>query len=267
MRELVLREGTKYGGIHFVFESREEFRKKYPEAKLWKWNTVEALESEVGDWFEAEDGFIVQLLQKYDIIRQGITATRCFRFPQGTWGVHRKVNGEYKFPNFYAYFTCGDKSSLSHRPPVHRVADYVKIRFAAMVMAGMDVRQAYRTNFQTDGRRFLTQHQLDSKIVRLFMDPVVQKEIKQHVAAFKDDVKNDITLRDVVDKIKSHWTNVKPGSAQELRAIEFMMEVHDVVAVDESTGRKKIINRGDRDIQDAEFTEESAPRLGPQNED
>jgi len=263
LREFVAREGSKYAGIHKVYESREEFRKENPIAKLYKWNTEEYMAIETGDWTEAEDGLIVQLLYRYNINRLERLQTIVFRFPQGSFGVYHRMDGTWRYPQFYAMFTNGHKGSLSHSS--NRQSDFDKIRFAAMVMAGMDARQAYRSVFQSNGRRFLTAGQLNSKVVRLFMDPIVQKEIKQHVVAFKDNVKGDITLKDVVDKIKSHWGSVKPGSAQEMKAIEFMMEIHDVVAVDESTGRKKIINRGDN-IEDAEFTEESAPRLGPSDE-
>ncbi len=262
MREFLCRPNTKHAGIHNIYDSVEEFRKYFPETKLYKWSEGNCLESEPGDWVQAEDGFIVQILERYTATNKvSHRPTYAFRFPMGTFGVYVRMDGTIRFPLFYAQFTNGNKTSLSGLSSSYRSNDYAKVRFAAMILAGMDPRQALRVNFQA-ARRFLTQHQIETKIIRLFMDEVVRKEIRKSVEAFKDDIKQRISMADIIEKITKHWNNVKPGSSQELAAINFMMEIHDVLVVDEVTRRKKVINKGD--IEEAQFKEdnEPAPQLG-----
>jgi hypothetical protein len=263
LRRFVCRPGGKYAGEHKVYDSIEEFKKHQPQSKLYRWNTQEFMNIETGDWLEAEDGFIVQLLSRRVMMsKDSVTKRDIFRFPQGTFAVHQLKSGIYKFAVFYAQFTNGDKSSISGKQYTAREADFPKIRFAAMVCAGMSPHMAFRNVFQP-GKRFLTRQQIEKKILRLFMDPVVRKEIESNMLAFKDKIKHDIKLEDVINKIKSHWQSVKPGSAQEMSAIEFMMEIHEVLVIDETSKRRKVINKMD-DAEEAEILAEGipAPLLG-----
>ena len=268
MREFVCRPNTKFAGIHPIYDSYEEFRIAQPIAKLWKWGQELIVDSVVGDWFQAEDGYIVQLLQKYDMHNKAkVTYVTCYRFPMGTFGVTKRVDGSIRYPLFYAQFTMGIKGRLATNSyDGLNTSQYAKVRFAAMVMAGADPRTAYKSCMPA-GKRFLTRTQLEKKIMRLFMDPVVGKEIKQHVKAFKDELAQKITLNDIIEKIQNHWKNVKPGSSQELAAINFAMEFHDVVVTDEATGKKKMINKGDEVQEDYELEDSTPfPALGPKED-
>ena len=268
MREYLLRGKSKYEGVHIIYDTIEEFHRLMPIAVVWKWAIDDLInQGDIGDWIQAEDGYIVQLLNRYPIKKKDKPITTyAFRFPMGTFGASIRVDGSVKYPQFYAQFTTADKNSMSGKSRALRSNDINKVRFAMMVLAGMDPRKAYRAAF--DNRRFLTMAQIDHKIMRLFMDEIVRDEIKQSVVAFKDDIKKKIPMSKVIEKIVSHWDGVKSGSSEEQKAIEFMMEIHDVVIVDGSTGKRKITNK----IEDAEEAElidsqNPAPRLGPSVED
>ena len=111
MREFFQR-GGKFGGMHPIYDNYDEFRLAQPIAKLWKWGQEDVKDSEVGDWFQAEDGFIVQLLDKYPMkTKAQVTFVMCYRFPQGTFGARMHVDGTIKYPLFYAMFTCGKKTA------------------------------------------------------------------------------------------------------------------------------------------------------------
>lgn len=265
MRYFYCRPGTKYEGEHKIYDNKAEFEKHEPQAKLYRWARDSTIVTEMvtGEWVEAEDGYIVQLLARgYVKSRNGYSVTETFRFPMGTFGVARRKDGTFKFPHFYAQFTNGDKSSLSGKTRSSRMGDFPKVRFAAMVCGGMAPHMAFRSNFQ-EGKRFLTQFQIEKKILRLFMDPVVRDEINRHVIAFKDKIKDQITLDMIVERIIQHWNNVKPGTKQDQNAIEMLMEIHDVMVIDDTTKRKKIINKVD-DADEAEYRIENnpAPELG-----
>lgn len=267
MREYLLREGTKYAGVHTIYDTIEEFHRLMPVAVVWKWAIDDLInKAEIGDWIQAEDGYITQLLNRYPIkTKDKPVAVHAFRFAMGTFGVRIRVDGTARYPQFYAQFTTADKGSMGGKCRALRSQDFNKIRFAMMVLAGMDPRKAYRAAFKN--YTFLTINQIDHKIMRLFMDEVVRNEIKQSVIAFKDDIKKKIPMSKVIDKIISHFDDVKAGSGEEQKAIEFMMEIHDVVIVDGSTGKRKITNK----IEDAEEAElidsqNPAPQLGPSEE-
>lgn len=268
MREFYLRPGTKYAGIHNVYEGYEEFRKHEPVAKLHKWARDDVRQAQIGDWVEAEDGLIVQLLQKYQVPknpepdRPVVTA---FRFPMGTFGARQRKDGTTKYPQFYAQFVKADKGTMANSSRSTRSRDYNKVKFAALISAGMDARKAIRIAFP-ECRGFLTQHQIETKILRLLMDEVVRGELSEHAKEFKDEAQKLIPLERLLDEIKEYFDNVKKGTAEHKKAIEFGMEMHDVLVKDES-GKRRIAKKRINELPEAEQIEESAPLLGNDKDD
>lgn len=267
MRIFHCRPGTKFAGDHKIFENKEECLKEIPNAKIWRWAIDDMLPAEIGDWVQAEDGYVVQILDRYMMTNKKTQLTTfAYRFPMCTQGVSERKDGTYRYPQFYAQFTTGSKGSFSQRPRSFRSNEYSKIRFAALIIAGVPPTLALKQS--SNDFRFKTQHQIESKIRRLLMDPLVQNEMKKNVEAFKDKLKGNITMDQIVERITSHWKHVKSGSAQELKAIHFMLEVHDIEVVDEKTGKKKLLNRkSEEEIDEAEVIEEetSAPPLGKED--
>ena len=261
MREYLVRKG-KYKGLHIIYENADEFMKATGNPKPRRWAVDDITQSVTGDWIQAEDGYVTQILYYFQFKDK---RTWVFRFPMGSFAAWRGKTGITKYRQFYAMFSVPNKGTLSQvNYSTSRMKDITKLRFATLVIAGMPLRDAL-VIANPIYKHTLNIYQAESKIRRLLMDEVVQAEIKRHVEAFKDDVKEVITLKDIVDRIKRHWDNVQKGSAQELKAIEFAMQIHDAITPDERGRGKRINNIGD--TEEAKFTEEAAPLLGEQGKD
>jgi hypothetical protein len=106
MREYVIREGSMYAGTHNVYENPDECRSalKNPDMIIRKWAVDNYKKYEVGDYLQAEDGYVVQILaireMKSKKQRQG--RTTFIRFPMGTFAVYEKADRTVNYPRFYA---------------------------------------------------------------------------------------------------------------------------------------------------------------------
>lgn len=255
MREYKIREGSRYEGTHIVYDHPEEFKKHNKTKKLFVWNESNIKDLEIGDWVVAEDGFVTQCLN----IRKQIDQYRtCYfiRFPMGTFVVYLGKKG-FKYYRFYAMFTSPDKNSISNRSRAHRSNNHLKLRFASMVSGGAEPIKAYLIAFNV--KNTLTWEQLNRKVTHLFMDEVVQGELKSAMQQFKQDISAEITIADLLKKIKSYWDNVKPGSAQEFRAIQLAMRAHNVNIEEKQPAQKKLTKSEARKIQEAEYTDDTPP--------
>jgi hypothetical protein len=136
MREYTVREGSMYSGTHTIYENEVEFRSNTsnPDIKLHRWATDDFKDYQVGDYVQAEDGYLVQLLALKEMKskKQRKGRTVFIRFPMGTFAVYEKADGTVHYPRFYAQFTTGDKGSASGRSRSNFTGskDEAKRRFA-----------------------------------------------------------------------------------------------------------------------------------------
>ncbi len=233
MREYVIREGSMYAGIHNVYENAEECRSvlKHSNVIIHKWSIDDYKQYQVGDYVQAEDGYVVQVLvireMKSKKQRQGRTVF--IRFPMGTFAVYEKADGTVNYPRFYAMFTAGDKASAGGRSRTNFTgnADEAKKRFATLIAEGFDHKDAFRTAFNY--YRILTPSQIEKKITKLFNDKVVIQELRELIKPYNDSIKNKFPDKLLLKHLSDLLSKCKKGSLQHRENLRFIMALRGII--------------------------------------
>lgn len=259
MRNYRLR-GGKYEGIHIIYDSREEFLKHHPDTPIKPWTELPYDGYETGDWVEAEDGYIIQILKAVTFINKMNRETRFVRVPMGTFTICRLVNGTFRYSRMYAQFTVPDKSSGSKIRSGERCAtDLVveaKKRFGMMVAAGTYVKKAFLIAFPQRG--MLTTSQIAKKVTKLFGDPIVMEQINQSLVMFKDELDEKFTNSKILEMIEEHVKNVKAGSQTEQNMIKWLMELKSLTRKTKQ-GVRLVADAQENDVEDATILPEGDP--------
>ena len=232
MREYVIREGSMYAGTHNVYENADECRSALmnPNMIIHKWAVDDYKNYEVGEYVQAEDGYVVQVLtireMKSKKERKG--RTTFIRFPMGTFAVYEKADGTVKYPRFYAMFTAGDKGSAAgrSRSKFTGSADEANKRFANLIVEGFDHRDAFRAAFGY--YRLLTPSQIERKITKLFKDKIVLEELHKLLEPYNENLKSKFPDKMLLDHLKDLLDKCKKGSAHHRENIMFILKLRGV---------------------------------------
>ncbi len=233
MREYTIREESMYSGIHLLYENEKEFRSSLPHTnvKLHTWAVDDYREYTVGDYIQAEDGYIVQILviKEMKSKKQRKGRTVFIRFPMGTFAVYEKADGTVNYPRFYAQFTTGDKGSAGGRSRSNFTGskDEAKRRFANMIFQGFDKRNAFRIAF--DYYRIITPSQIEGKITKLLQDKLVLSELRKLMDPQQVILKKEFPDDMLLSHIKELLKYCKKGSPQHRKSIEFILALRGIV--------------------------------------
>jgi hypothetical protein len=233
MREYSIREGSMYAGTHNVYENPDECRASLnnPELKIHKWNVDNYRNFQVGDYVQAEDGYIVQILAIREMKSKKKRKGRCLfiRFPMGTFAVYERVDGTVNYPRFYAQFTTGDKGSVGGRSRTNFTgnADEAKKRFANLIVEGFEHKDAFRAAFGY--YRILTPSQIEKKITKLFKDKVVIEELRQLIEPYNDSIKNTFSDELLLKHLSDLLSKCNKGSAAHRENIRFILTLRGIL--------------------------------------
>jgi len=233
MREYVIREGSMYAGTHNVYENPDECRSviQNPGINIHKWGVDDYKQFQVGEYVQAEDGYVVQILviREMKSKKQRKGRTTFIRFPMGTFAVYEKADGTVNYPRFYAMFTAGDKASAGGRSRSNFTgnADEAKKRFATLVAEGFDHKDAFRTAF--GHYRILTPSQIEKKITKLFKDDVVIQELRELIQPYNDSIKNIFSDKLLLKHLKDLLSNCKQGTAEHRENLMFIMALRGII--------------------------------------
>ena len=233
MREYVIREGSMYEGTHNVYENADECRSavQNPGINIHKWGVDDYKQFQVGEYVQAEDGYVVQILviREMKSKKQRKGRTVFIRFPMGTFAVYEKADGTVSYPRFYAMFTAGDKASAGGRSRTNFTgnADEAKKRFATMVAEGFDHKDAFRTAFNY--YRWLTPSQREKKITKLFRDDVVIEELRELLQPYNDSINNKFPDKLLLKHLDVLLTNSAKGSRQHRENLRFIMALRGLI--------------------------------------
>src|SRR4030067_1958872 len=147
MRYFCCRPGTFYEGEHTIYESRKEFIDTNPSLKYFQWNRCNVEELQNGDWIEAEDGYIVQLLKIVPRYNKSSQLTYFVRVPMGTFTIYKRADGTYKWARFYAMFSNGDSNSASNKMRGNLPKTTEIVKFSTYVIAGIHPIKAFKAVF------------------------------------------------------------------------------------------------------------------------
>jgi hypothetical protein len=233
MREYLIREGSMYAGTHNVYENPDECRAalKNPKINIHKWSLDDYKKFQVGDYVQAEDGYIVQILGIREMVskKQKKGRTVFIRFPMGTFAVSEKVDGKVKYPRFYAMFTAGDKASAGGRSRSNFTgnADEAKKRFANLIVEGFEHKDAFRAAFGY--YRILTPSQIEKKITKLFKDEVVIQELRELIQPYNESIKKTFSDNLLLKHLSELLSKCKKGSAQHRENIRFILTLRGIL--------------------------------------
>jgi hypothetical protein len=224
MREYRVRFGN-FEGSHAIYESVAEFKKENPDIPIRRWELgMDYKAIQVGDWIEAEDGYIVQVL-KVALLKSDKYVRTAIRFPMTNIICYDRVNKPPRIPQFYAMFSHSNKGSFAHYPSNFGGRDSAHmIMWAELVLNGMHPFDAYRVVY--NDKKYYTGAQMMHKIIKLIHNRHVRKAIMSFINSFSKKLKAEISEDDVVKKIKQHWDAVKAGSTGELAAIKLVKEIY-----------------------------------------
>ena len=223
MREFHILVGM-YQGDYPIYEGIEEFHKYHPDKPFRLWGRDQnPFDFKIGDWVEALDGYIIQLL--YTKKMNHARGCYAMRFPMGTFTSFLLVSGVWKYSKLYAQFTAGDLNSLSGKSYQNRtkLQSWKKEKFAKLVAMGIQPHTAY---IQAD-YPWRSKYNIMAKIGALLMDEEVVDIVKQNNMMYLDKIKEDETFSDenMVEYVKDFMKHVRRGSQVHLNSIVPLLQL------------------------------------------
>lgn len=268
MRVVTIRRGL-YKGEHTVYDSPDEAVKHGIEPKT-PWHRKDI---QVGDWVVADDGYVVQTLNRKPIINKRHKSgqfTDTFRFPQGIFYAYYNRHGEKRITkNFYAQVTNNNKSSLGNTPSLGRFMTIRKREFVTLVQMGFDMYSAYMKAFNVKGS---SMPYITIQINKLLMDKQIQEELMQVLRPFMDAItirvkelsKYDNLNQLLIDKtaklLVQETKNIKDQALVLKLSYEMFGKLLKIVEV-EDKGTHRM-----RNISEAHYEEVSPPPLNEPHE-
>jgi hypothetical protein len=210
-------------GEYAVYDSVEEFRRYLPEAKMHRWGEGDIADYHKGDFVEALDGYVVQILHTLILKTKNPTRfTTLIKFPQGTFGVYTGIKG-VKFPNFYAQFAMMNKNRMSQRNDTDHHKEKEKKRFALMLCQKINPYEAYKMCFNQIGYKSV--EVIERRIQELLTDPVVIEEIKDFMSTFTKKAQEVFTEEVIIGELKKLLEGSTPGSQNHRENLLFTLKV------------------------------------------
>lgn len=226
----------RYEGEYAIYDSVEEFRRYCPEAVMHRWGEGNVSDYRKGDFVEALDGYVVQILHTLELptSKYGYFTT-LIKFPQGTFGVYTGAKG-VKFPNFYAQFTMMNKNRLSQSRDKDHHKEKEKKRFALMLCQKINPYEAYKICFNQIGYKSV--EVIERRIQELMTDPVVIEEIRDFMSTFTQKAQETFTEEVIIGELKKLLAESAPGSQNHRENLLFVMKATGWLDAAPKTGPK-----------------------------
>lgn len=247
-------ERSRFYGEHIVYDSEKEFETEHPGVQWRIWGNGDPADWEIGDWFRADDGYIIELLGiKYFPAKTEVEhGTYFFRVPMGTfacwWVFSRK---KWKWRQLFAQFSVPSKNSASQISRIYHGGHIEKIKFANLIIAGINPTTAVRMTFPNLHR--LTKSQLLIKAAKLMADEVVQTEIRLQIDKFKNDIVDKFGDKRLLEELDSLLTHSKKGTDAHRSNIQFIMELRGLYSTQKNS--KKLPEGEDTDYTEVPQSE------------
>lgn len=234
MREFTVRKGN-FAGIHRIYDSEQEC---YDNEGLWPKKPWYDLKNEIGNWIVADDGFVCQILHKYELPNRRII----FRFPFISRSVYyRKRDDAWVAQTLYTYLTTSNKNSLV-APGYNRVLgasmNKNKKRWLSLVMSGLDPLVATKMSFPiTRNVQYMTE--------KLFMDKAIIKQVNKELKSLKEQLDEEAALvgmtfeQMVVQKLMSALQANAKGVSDLIKQAGLGLKILDLIKENKVTDAKE----------------------------
>lgn len=226
-RQVRVRRG-KHAGFHTIYNSVKSFKEDYantePKHPWW--------ESDVGDWVIADDGFVVQVLDKYELVNKKYhkdrhLMTRCktyvFIFCNKTTSAYVRKDGSVHASRYLGSYVSLQRNHMSNDyNPLGKTLTERKKQFILLVVAGhtpaIAYMKAYKKPFSVAKRNGY----------RLAMqDEQVMSEIERHIKRdlLRDMESKGITPEYLMMKLKDTIDNNKENSQVRAGVLLFLTKL------------------------------------------
>jgi len=242
MRLFYVREGSKFEGEYPIYEGKEEFERYNPGVPYYRWareeNPLECIK--IGNWIEAEDGYIVQILN-FRVMGQG---SIFIKVPMGTFPIWKLVKGTWKWSKLYAQFTNGDMYKANGKRGTAKNTTIT--RFVSLVIAGVHPLKAYDI---ATGKPSVHSR---AKILHILKTKEFKMEMQNQLVPFKEKLSSKFSEDMLIKELESLIKNSRPGTQSHRENIEFIMRLSGIIEPDS----KKAIR-----AKEIEYQEVPPPQL------
>jgi hypothetical protein len=166
----------------------------------------------------------------------------------GTFAVYMTKKKGWVWRQLYAQFSVPHKGSISQRSRLYHGGHIQKIKFATLLISGVNLTLAVRMCYPNLHR--LTKNHLLIKAAKLMDDIVVRSEIKNQLAKFRGDIEGKFGDERLIDELDMLLSRSKKGTESHRGNIQFIMELRGLYEPTNGKSSKKI-----RSVQEASFTE------------
>lgn len=240
MRKFFIRSSTHYAGEHNLYEGEAEFRKDWPDRPIYKWARDPYEQLKIGDWVESEDGYIVECLYIRKLVNRRSQVTYMIRFPNYAASIYIRKDGSPKFSRYYASITSLDSRSLSNSF-IGRAGELTKkLKFAALIAAGLPLRKAYMLSFPVLTPLGIS----NNKLVRIMNDKVVITQLRDIFQVMKNSIDNKFSNERLIQELDDLLTHSEKGTDAHRKNIQYILELKGLLKT-----------KADGSIEDAEFSE------------
>ena len=217
---------SPFHGEHTIYDSTEEFEEKNPGMQWKKWGYTDPEKLQVGEWIRADDGYVLQLLRiRLFPPREKSKETYFMRLPMGTFAIWRTNDG-WHWRQLYAQFSVPHKNSASQRSRVYHGGHIEKIKFATLLVSGVNLKLAVRMTYPMLHK--MTNNQYLIKAAKLMDDKIVRKEIKALTEKFQEDLVDKFGDVRLVKELDDLVTFSKKGTDAHRNNILFIMELRNM---------------------------------------
>jgi len=219
---------SAYYGEHIIYDSVEEFEKECPGMQWKKWGFTDPEKLEVGEWVRADDGYIIQILNVRFFPARPNNSTKesyFIRVPVGTFAIWMTKDG-WHWRQMFAQFSVPHKNSASQQSRLYHGGHIQKIKFAALLVSGVNLRLAVKMTYPT--LHHLTDNQLYTKAVKLMSDKVVQTEIRTLTEKFQADIVEKFGDERLIVELDELLKFSKKGSDAHRNNILLIMELRNM---------------------------------------
>ena len=248
----------KYQGDHIIYDSIKEAEEAMPGVGIKRWRDLTFDNFDIGDWIEADDGFIVQILNrsrhqerkgtKYpnsDYVRED-RVMMFVRFPVRMAIIKKLITRDrYYHGKLYAGISAIDNNSASY---IFRSSslnekrfficngknDYKKKHFGMLLGMGINPFEAYKI---IGGKLNCSRVQTIEDISMLMADEMVRMEAGNMIKTFQKKVSEDPEFSDaaMLEYMKEFKKYVKKGSKTHLDSIPVLLKLTGKIAEDFGT--------------------------------
>ena len=228
----------KYKGEYKIYENPVEWKNSEDSEgrNIYKWGEFDVRELKTGDWIEALDGYVIQVL-KVTPIGTGSQIRWWITFPNGTsivyWVESKK---RWHWYRYFAQFTTGDYTKMTGGSRVTNgytyfrdftLDDTKRKQFGMMVARFVPPYVAYKEIYGKT--RDLTLATMTKEILKLMCDEIVKDEVDKVTKTFLKKLREDddplLSDEGMTNYIKDFMRFVRKGSKTHLESIEPMLKL------------------------------------------